>query len=159
MGLALAQWQSALRRVLPGVWLGLLLCIAGVAMPAAFAVLAPEDAGRFARRIFALEAPASLVLGMLLLTLERRSGLERLAAGEPSQFTLEMQLALGTLFCTVAGYYGLQPFFAEARAGTGLLPFGLLHLASTVLFGVKTILVAVLAWKAAAGRGPIRPAS
>jgi hypothetical protein len=141
------------------VWLGLLLCIALVATPVPFAVLAPEDAGRVVRRIFALEAPASLVLGALLLTLERRSGLARLAAGEPSQFTLEMQLALGALFCTVTGYYGLQPLFADARAGAGPVAFGTLHLASTALFGVKTLLVAVLAWRAAAAPRPSRPAS
>jgi hypothetical protein len=152
-------WHGTLRRFLPGVWLGLLLCIALVATPAAFELVAPEDAGRIVRRIFSIEAPASLVLGVLLLVLERRSGLVRLAGGEPSQFTLEMQLALGALFCTVAGYYGLQPLFVQARAGTGPLAFGTVHLASTVLFGAKALLVAVLAWRAALGPAPSPRAS
>ena len=38
-----------------------------------------------------------------------------------------MLLALGTVFCTVAGYYALAPLMAAARAGQGSLSFAQLH--------------------------------
>jgi len=146
---AVPAFQHTLRRLLPGLWLGLLLCIAFVATPAPFATLEPEAAGRVVRHIFAIEAPASLVLGVVLLMLERRAGLARLEAGGPSQFTGEMMFVLGALFCTVAGHYGLQPLFDQARASGGPVAFGTLHTASTGFFGLKILLVAALAWKAA----------
>jgi hypothetical protein len=125
------------------------LCVALIATPAPFATLAPEDAGRVVRRIFAIEAPTSLLLGMLLLFLERRAGLARHLAGQGSQATGEMMLVLGALFCTVMGYYGLQPALEQARAAGPAGGFGHLHAASVALFGLKGLLVLVLAWKAA----------
>jgi hypothetical protein len=131
------------------VWLGLLVGIALIATPAPFAMLAPADAGRVVRRIFAVEAPTSLALGVLLLLLERHAGLLRHERTGTSQFTAEMMLVLGALFCTVLGYYGLQPAMEQARAGGAGADFGRLHLASTALFGLKGLLVMALAWKAA----------
>ena len=58
-----------------------------------------------------------------------------------------MLLVLGTLFCTVAGYYALQPMMAQARAGQGAWSFGALHAASLGLFALKALLVLVLAWR------------
>jgi hypothetical protein len=138
------RFAQTLRRLLPGVWLGLLLCVALVATPAPFATLSPDDAGRVVRRIFTIEAPTSLVLGVLLLLVERRAGLARHAETGASQFTGEMMLVLGALFCTVAGHYGLQPLFEQARAGAGSIGFGQLHLASTAFFGLKILLVFAL---------------
>ena len=46
-------------------------------------------------------------------------GLEERAAGQGSQFSVDMALCLGTLFCTVAGYFAVQPMLAAARAGQG----------------------------------------
>ena len=43
----------------------------------------------------------------------------------------DTMLALGALFCTVAGYFALQPMMADARAGRGALGFGALHAIST----------------------------
>jgi hypothetical protein len=143
-----ADWKDTLRRLLPGVWFGVLLCVALIATPAPFATLGSEEAGRVVRRVFALEAPTSLGLGAFLLLLERRAGLDRHVETGTSQFTGELMLILGALFCTVAGHYGLQPLFEQARAGTGSWRFPQLHLASTVLFGLKGLLVLVLAWKA-----------
>jgi hypothetical protein len=143
-----ADWRETLRRFLPGVWLGLLVGVALIATPAPFATLAPADAGRVVRRIFAVEAPTSLALGVLSLLLERHAGLLRHERTGTSQFTAEMMLVLGALFCTVLGYYGLQPLMEQARAGGGT-DFGRLHLASTALFGLKGLLVLGLAWKAA----------
>ena len=142
------DWRERLRRFLPGAWLGLLAGIAFIATPAPFATLAATDAGRVVRHIFSIEAPMSLAFGVLLLMLERRTGLERHVATGASQFTAEMILVLGALFCTVLGHYGLQPLMEQARAGTGSVDFGRLHLASTALFGIKGLFVLALAWKA-----------
>ena len=119
-----------------------------MATPAGFALLARADAGRLAGRILAQEAWASLALAVLLLAMER--GRARLAAeaGSGSVMSTEMLLLLGTVFCTVAGYFALQPLMPAARAGQGPLSFGQLHLASTVFYGVKALLVLVLAWRA-----------
>ena len=67
-----------------------------------------------------------------------------------SQFSTEMLLAAGTLFCTVAGYYGLLPAMEQARSGAVTsLTFLQLHALSLAFFGVKGLLVLALAWKAA----------
>jgi hypothetical protein len=144
-----ADWRERVRRFLPGVWLGLLAGVAFIATPAPFATLATADAGRVVRHVFAAEAPTSLAFGVVLLMLERRAGLEYHEATGASQFTGEMILVLGALFCTVMGYYGLQPLMEEARGGTGSFGFGALHATSTVLFGLKGLFVLALAWKAA----------
>jgi hypothetical protein len=104
--------------------------------------------------MLAVEAHSALLLGALLLGLERVMAKRRFDAVEgASQFSLGMALAAGALFCTVVGYFGLQPMMAAARAGQGALSFGQLHAASAVLYAVKVLLVAALAWRAAgAGR-------
>lgn len=135
-----------LRRLLPGLWLGVLLCVALIATPAAFATLVVADAGRVAGRILAQEAWLSLGLALGLLAIERRKARAASYAGRGSVLSREMLLLLGTVFCTVAGYFGTQPLMADARAGVGALSFGQLHLASTAFFAVKVVLVAALAW-------------
>lgn len=50
------------------------------------------------------------------------------------------------LFCTVAGYYGLQPMMADAKAGHGIASFAALHGVSLGFFGVKGLAVLALAW-------------
>ena len=101
-------------------WAGGLLCIAALAAPAAFAVLPKLDAGRVVGRLFAQEANVSLALSLLLL---------------------------GTLFCTVAGYFAVQPMMAAVRAGDGVWSFGALHAVSAAFYALKTVLVIVLAWR------------
>ena len=138
-----------LRRMLPGVWLGLLAAIAFIMMPAAFTALDRAGAGDLARVVFSWEARASIVLGAVLLVLERRAGFARHLATGVSQFSAEMMLVLGALFCTVFGYYGLQPMMEQARAGGGTsLGFGQLHALSSAFFGAKGLLVLALAWRA-----------
>ena len=138
-----------LRRLIPGLWVGLLLCIAGIAAPAAFAMLERADAGRVVGRVFVVEAWASLMLAMLLLAIERGRARERADASEGSVLSAEMLLVLGTVFCTVAGYFAIQPLMAAARAGQGVFGFGQLHAISSVFFGLKIVLLVVLAWRAA----------
>lgn len=92
-------------------------------------------------RVLLHEAYASLGLGMVILGLERVLAKRQSDAGTGSQFSLGMALAAGALFCTVAGYFGLQPAMAAARAGQGALSFGQLHAISAGLFVLKALLV------------------
>lgn len=141
------------RLLLPGLWAGLLLCVALLATPAPFALLAQADAGRVVARMLAGEAYASLALGVALLALERMAARRLALAGEGAQFSAGMVLCLGALFCTVAGYFALQPMMVQARLGLGPLSFGQLHALSAAFYLVKSGLVLALAWRAA---GPAR---
>lgn len=148
----MAGWPLLARRLkalLPGLWAGLLLTVAGLATPAPFAVLSSADAGRVVSRVLSHEAHLSLVLGALLLMLERIDTRHAAAQGQGRQFTPAMLLALGALFCTVAGYFALQPLMAAAKAGQGTFSFGQLHALSAALYLVKLALVLTLAWRAA----------
>ncbi len=132
------------RALLAALWGGFLLCIAGVAAPTAFGVLARPESGRYVNRLFELDAQIGLVLGLLLVMMERR--VQRDA--ESARITTpELLLPLGALFCVVLGYYGLQPLMADARAGQGALSFGALHGISSGIFALKTALVLGLAWR------------
>lgn len=143
------RWLERARRLLPGLWAGWLLCVALLATPAAFALLAGAEAGRMAARMLAQEAYTSLALGLLLLMLERLSARRAAQAGQGPQFTVGMLLTLGAVFCTVAGYFGVQPLMPAARAGQGVLSFGQLHAVSAAFYVVKVALVLALAWRAA----------
>lgn len=135
-----------LRRLLPGLWLGLLLTVALIATPAPFATLLQADAARVVALVLANEAYASLVFGVLVLLLERRAARHSVEQGG-TQFNTGMVLALGALFCTVAGYFALQPLMGPARAGQGPLSFGQLHALSAAFYLVKVGFVATLAWR------------
>ncbi len=144
------------RRLLPGLWAGWELCVALLATPAAFALLPQADAGRVASRMLAQEAYTCLALGVVLLVLERLAARRAAAAGQGSQFTPGMVLALGTLFCTVVGYFAVQPLMPAARAGLGALSFGQLHAVSAGFFVVKLGLIAALAWRALTPAGAVK---
>lgn len=139
-------WLPRLRAMLSAVWLGMVLCVAALAAPAAFAVLERPEAGRLVGRLFAMEAPVSLALAMLLILIERR-----LTRDEPRAMTTDLLLAAGALFCTVAGYYALLPQMEAARAGQGSLSFGALHAISSSFFVLKGLLLLALAWRCSAG--------
>ena len=145
----LKPFSESLRRLLPGVWFGVLLAIALIATPAASMSLDRASFGAVARAIFAREAPTSLILGVVLLVIERRDALARHMATGVSQFSTEMVLAIVALFCTVAGYFGLEPMMEQARSGAASsLTFMQLHAISLAFFGVKGLAVLALAWKA-----------
>lgn len=156
MTAATADWGERLRRLLPGLWAGWLLCVALLATPAPFALLASADAGRVAARMLAQDAYTGLGLSVLLLLLERGAARRAAAAGQGSQFSAGMVLMLGALFCTVAGYFVLQPLMAQARVGQGALSFAQLHAISALFFLLKIGCVLALAGLAARS-GPIRP--
>ena len=101
--------------LLAAMWAGVLLSIGAIGAPSAFAVLAAPDAGRVAGRMFAAEAQLGIAIAVVLLLLERR----RSARFETPLFTLELGLLFGAIFCTVVGYFALQPLMAVAREGRG----------------------------------------
>lgn len=138
----LAAWLS-------GLWAGVLLGVALIGAPAGFATVASEAAGRIAGRMFAQEAYLSLAVAVVLFLVLRAQARRRAEAGAGSLFSTDMLLVLGTLFCTVAGYFALQPMMAAARAGQGGWSFGALHGASMGLYALKTLLAALLAWRLA----------
>jgi len=140
--------------VLAGVWAGMLACIAAIAAPAAFATLARADAGRFVGRVFLVEAYLSLALAVLLFLIERRRTRDAAEAGKGSLFSANLVLLLGTLFCTVAGYFAIEPMMAAARLGQGPWSLGALHAASVSLFVLKGLLVLALAWRLTAALRP-----
>jgi len=141
-----------LRRLLPGTWAGVLLCIAAIAAPAAFALLDRPTAGQVVGWFFQREAWLSLVLAVGLLLLERPHARAAAAAGQGSVLSTEMLLLLGTVFCTVAGYFALQPLMAGARSGQGPLSFGQLHMISVGFFVLKLLCILALAWRAVGTR-------
>lgn len=155
----MGTWLERCRVLAPALWAGLLLCIAVIATPAPFATLPPAEAGRVVGRIFAQEAYASLGIGVAMLLLERRQATLRAARHAGSRFSAEMLLVLGALFCTIAGYFALQPLMAAARAGHGVLGFGQLHAVSVSLFALKILLVLVLAVRASGRRISVPPTS
>ena len=139
--------MGKLQALLAALWGGFLLCIAFVATPSAFAVLERAQAGAFVARVFAIEAQVSLTLGLVLMMIERRLTRDANEAGQTvPQFSMRLLLPVIALFCTIAGYYGLQPLMAEARTGTGVASFAALHGLSLAFFGVKGLAVLGLAW-------------
>jgi len=141
-----------LRRLLPGLWAGVLLCIAAIAAPAAFALLERPVAGQVVGWFFLREAWMSIGLAVALLAIERSRARAAAAVGDGSVISTEILLLLGTVFCTVAGYFALQPLMAAARAGQGALSFGQLHIISVCFFGAKLLCILALAWRAAGAR-------
>ena len=132
-----------------GVWAGILLCIAAIAAPAAFATLGRPDAGRFVNRLFEQEAYLSIAVAVVLFAIERQRSRDAAEAGTGSVFSANLMLLLGTLFCTAAGYFAVQPMMEAARAGQGALSFGTLHGISAGFFVLKGLLVLALAWRLA----------
>jgi len=127
---------------LSGLWAGGLLAIAFIAAPAAFATLPTAQAGAVVGRLLMQEANATLAIAVAMFLLLRSTGRE----GEPV-FSVDLMLALGALFCTVAGYFAVQPMMPAARAGQGAVSFGALHGISMGFYAAKTLMVMALAWR------------
>ncbi len=139
---------ARLQTLLAALWGGFLLCVAFAAAPSAFAVLERAQAGVLVGRVFSIEAQVSLAAALILMLLERRLARDAAEAGAASNiFSMELLLPAIALFCTIAGYYGLQPLMADARAGAGVASFAALHGASLAFFALKGLAVLALAWR------------
>ena len=133
--------------LIAGLWAGVVLCVSAIAAPAAFATLARPDAGRFVSRVFEQDAYLGIAMALVLFVIERQRSRDAAAAGTGSVFSANLMLLLGTLFCTVVGYFAVQPMMEAARAGQGALSFGALHGISAGFFVLKGLLVLALAWR------------
>lgn len=136
-----------IRALAASLWAGMLLTIGGLAAPTLFALLDRTQAGRVAGRYFLMEARISIALAVLLIVIERVLSRHPAGGVPPRQFTAELMLALGALFCTVAGFEVLQPLMEQARAGQGSWSFASLHAVSSSFFAAKLVLVLILAWR------------
>jgi len=125
----------------------MLVCVAAIATRAPFAVLVVPEAGKVASRVLAYEANASVGFAVVLYLIVRRQARSVAALGRGSVMSGDVLLVFGALFCTVAGYFALQPMMEAARAGQGGVGFGTLHAVSVAFFGLKTLLVLALAWR------------
>lgn len=153
MGLKALRWDvRRVLSVLAGLWSGVLLCIGLLAAPASFAVLPAQQAGRLVGRMFAQEATLSLAVAVLVLILLRLGQKSRQEGDVTSPLSLNVMLAMGAVFCTVAGYYGVQPMMQAARAGEGVVSFGALHAISALFFAIKAVLVLGLTWRLSGAR-------
>ena len=141
-----------IRTLLTALWLGLIASLGVVVAPTLFALLDRHEAGRIAGQLFRVEAHVALALSIALFLIERRLAALRVAQGRGSVLSVNLLLVLGALFCTVLGYFALQPMMEAARAGQGRFGFGALHGASSALFLLKGLLLTVLVWRAAAAQ-------
>lgn len=135
--------SARLQVLLVAAWLGMLLAVSLMAAPSAFKVLDRTSAGLLVGRLFAIEAPTSVGLGVSVLVLE---GLRRAGGGLRWRWDGRCVAPLVAILCTAVGYYLLQPWMAEARGGQGPFTFGQLHAVSLGLYGLKVVTVASLAW-------------
>jgi hypothetical protein len=140
------QRLARVAMALAWLWLGVMACIAFMGAPAVFA-LVPDRAGLLVGRWFAQEAALSLLMAAVLFAVTRQRARVAAEAGQGSVISGEVLLVLGALFCTVLGYYALQPMMAQARLGQGRWSFGALHGVSLGLFGLKGLLVGALGWR------------
>lgn len=138
---------TRVRTLLAALWLGLVVTLAAVVAPVLFAGLDREVAGRLAGQMFRIEANVALGLAIALFLIERRLAALRMRTGQGSMLSRNLLLVLGALFCTVLGYFALQPMMEAARAGQGRFGFGVLHGASSVLFMLKGLLLLALVWR------------
>ena len=77
----------------------------------------------------------------------RLASQERSTPAQGKVISTEILLVLGALFCTVQGYFALQPAMEAARAGQGAWSFGAIHGASSALYALKGVLLLVLVWR------------
>lgn len=129
------------------VWCGVLLALAVGVAPVAFQSFPREVAGAFMGRLFAREAAATCAVAVLALVLYRQGRARHDAEGSAGGVDGVVLLIAGVLFCTVAGYYGLQPMMERARAGQGPLGFGTAHGLSMAFFALKLLLLGVASWR------------
>ena len=133
--------------LLAGLWAGVILCIGVIGAPASFAMAPRDIAGLVAGQMFAREAYLSLGAALVLLMAIRRRTHDDVEAGKGSAMNANVLLVLAALFCTVLGYFAMQPMMAAAKVGQGAISFGALHAVSAAFFVLKGLLILALAWR------------
>jgi len=142
---------ARIRMLIATLWVGSMWTIGYIVAPTLFASLADKVlAGSLAGKLFRIEAWLSVVCAIALIALLRSKEEGVAKAGRQA-----MWIALAMLACTLAGYFGLQPFMAalkEAAVGGVMDPdtrsrFGFLHGIASVFYLIQSILGGVLVWK------------
>jgi glucan phosphoethanolaminetransferase (alkaline phosphatase superfamily) len=140
-------------RLLTMVWVGSQLTIGYLVAPVLFTMLERGSAGMLAARLFYCEALFSVVAGVMLLML----GNQMIRRGDLAYRRLRWPL-LAMLLCTLVGYFVLAPFMEALRsaaehAGSDVghsmyaARFGILHGASSVLYGLESLFGIMLVWR------------
>lgn len=142
---------ARVRMLLATLWVGSMWTIGYIVAPTLFATLADRMlAGMIAGKLFRIEAWLSLVGAVALIALIYRD------SGVDSKGRKHLVWILsGMLACTLAGYFGLQPFMAALKesAVDGMMDaearsrFGMLHGVASVFYLVQSILGGLLVWK------------
>ena len=127
------------------LWTGVVLALAFVAAPVAFAALSSADAGLVAARFFKVEAYGTMIVGTVAWILMRR---------EAAQASRDWPLWVAVLFAmmaTLIGYFGLVEQLQSAKAAGNMAVYGRLHGMSMVMYAIKGIawlvLSGLLVWR------------
>lgn len=136
-------------------WAGSLWTIGYLVAPTLFSTLADKVlAGTIAGRLFQVEAWVSVACATVLIAL--------IMFGKTDGQSVKQRSALlfivcAMFFCTLVGYFGLQPFMAALRdaAGPGgvmnsdaRMKFGILHAASAAFYLIQSLIGVALILKA-----------
>lgn len=146
-GPAARNWPGRLAAWIVAVWAGCLLALSAGVAPVAFQIFPREVAGAFMGRLFALEAPASCAVAVLALILYRQGRARLHSEGSAGGLDGAVLMLAGVIFCTVAGYYGLQPVMAQSRSGSGPMSFAAAHGLSMAFFAARMALLGMAAWR------------
>lgn len=140
-----------LRLLIATAWVGSLWTVGYLAAPALFATLQDRVlAGMLAGTLFRIEAWLSVACAVALALLLRVAG------SEVRSRAMCFWLIGGMLACTLAGYFGLQPFMSalkEAAGSAGVMEsggraqFAMLHGIASVLYLVESVLGVALILK------------
>ena len=134
--------MSPLRRlrlqiVLVGLWLGGLAAVGLIGAPTAFALVSPRmAAAAVASRMFYVMALAGVVLGAVLLVIERNRS---------SGMDTPLLLVMGGLFFDVLGEFVVVPNLLAAAAA-GAPGAAAWHVAASAAFGAQALCVLAYAW-------------
>ncbi|CBW74373.1 unnamed protein product [Mycetohabitans rhizoxinica HKI 454] len=140
-------------RLLAMLWVGSLVSIGYVAAPTLFASLDRASAGTVAASLFHTQAMIGVVAGIVLLGFAHAF----VKRGDRT-YRAARWVIVAMLVCVLVGYFALQPFMNELRvaaqhAGTDVghsvyaARFGALHVASSALYLVQSLLGLVLVWR------------
>lgn len=134
-------------------WAGSLWTIGYLVAPALFSTLADKVlAGTIAGHLFRIEAWVSVACAAVLIaliTFGKADG--RAVKRNPLLF-----IVCAMCFCTLVGYFGLQPFMAALREAAGpggvmdsdaRMKFGILHAASAAFYLIQSLLGVALILK------------
>lgn len=142
---------ARVRLLLATLWVGSMWTIGYIVAPTLFATLSDRMlAGMIAGKLFRIEAWVSVAGAVALIALVYRDG-----RVDPKARKHLLWILGGMLACTLAGYFGLQPFMAALKESAvgGVMDaearsrFGMLHGVASIFYLIQSILGGFLVWK------------